>query len=156
MNNNFIGVGGLVVRDGKYLMVKHTYGEYNGKWIIPGGHVEAGEHLPHAAEREVYEETGVTAKVAKLITVRSRIRNQNTTDCYIVFSMEWIKGEPRPACGEVDDARFFAYEEVMALDNIVNLARIIIEKYEKGLVTGLKQDFTPPYAEDNRMLKLFM
>lgn len=155
-NNNFIGVGGLVVKDNKYLMVKHTYGEYKGKWIIPGGHLEPGEHLNHAAEREVLEESGITAKAGKILSVRSRVRGESTTDCYIIFEMEWIKGEPVPSCGEVDDARFFSYEEVDALKNIVSLAKLIITKYEKGMVTGLNQDFTPPYIQGNNTSKLFL
>ncbi|HCC84275.1 MAG TPA: hypothetical protein DEP87_01190 [Candidatus Pacebacteria bacterium] len=49
-------VAGYLIQDQKVLLVKH---KKLGIWLAPGGHVESGE-LPHrAAEREVWEETGV-------------------------------------------------------------------------------------------------
>jgi len=61
-NQNFIGVGGILKHEDKYLLVKHTYGEYNNLWIIPGGYVKPGEHLDAAIIREFYEETGISTK----------------------------------------------------------------------------------------------
>lgn len=46
------------------LVVKRTENEtsYPGCWEIPGGHVEPGETLRQAAEREAFEETGLTVE----------------------------------------------------------------------------------------------
>lgn len=41
----------------------------NGKWCLPGGRMEPGESAAEACEREVFEETGVKAKVTKLIGI---------------------------------------------------------------------------------------
>jgi ADP-ribose pyrophosphatase YjhB (NUDIX family) len=34
-----------------------TMSKFAGEWSIPGGSVEKGEGIPHAAQREFYEET---------------------------------------------------------------------------------------------------
>ena len=41
-----------------------------GFWLPPGGHVEFQEHATAAAVREVFEETGVRVRVARLIAWR--------------------------------------------------------------------------------------
>ncbi|ULH15897.1 NUDIX domain-containing protein [Deinococcus sp. KNUC1210] len=43
----------------------------NGRWDLPGGGVEAGEVVEHAARRELNEETGLTAQDLQLLGVFS-------------------------------------------------------------------------------------
>jgi 8-oxo-dGTP pyrophosphatase MutT (NUDIX family) len=50
----------LVVHDGRVLMHWHRK---LGRWLPPGGHVEPGELPDEAAVREVFEETGVAARL---------------------------------------------------------------------------------------------
>ncbi len=47
----------------EYLLV--TSNSNQNRWIIPAGHIEAGESAPTAALREVEEEAGVQAKIVK-------------------------------------------------------------------------------------------
>jgi len=65
----FVGVGGLLIKDNKVLMVKERYA-ISSKWKLPGGYVEKGENLGIAASREVKEETGIDAKPLGLVTLR--------------------------------------------------------------------------------------
>lgn len=51
-----ITASGLVIRDGKALLVFHPYIR---QWFQPGGHIDDGESPIRAAIREVYEETGI-------------------------------------------------------------------------------------------------
>ena len=64
-----LGVGGLVIKDNKVLLVKERFA-ISGKWKLPGGHADSGEDLGEAAVREVFEETGIRAKELGLITFR--------------------------------------------------------------------------------------
>ncbi len=43
----------------------------NGRWCLPGGGMDAGESAAQACEREVWEETGLQARVTRLIGVYS-------------------------------------------------------------------------------------
>jgi len=52
--------GGIVIWDGKVLLRKTAKNE----WLFPKGHVEKGENLQQAAEREIKEETGILSQAA--------------------------------------------------------------------------------------------
>jgi len=56
-----VGVSVLCHRDGRALLIKRGKEPYKDHWSLPGGLVELGETLLEAAERELLEETGVTA-----------------------------------------------------------------------------------------------
>ncbi|WP_114638256.1 NUDIX hydrolase [Polynucleobacter necessarius] len=56
-----ITASGLVIKDGKVLLVFHPYIR---RWIQPGGHVDNMEPPHEAAIREVYEETGLLCEIA--------------------------------------------------------------------------------------------
>lgn len=156
-HHNFIGVGGLLEHNKKYLLVRHTYGEYNNLWIIPGGYVKPGEHLDAAIIREFHEETSITVTTKEVIAVRSRQRSEDCLDCYIVFQLNYIKGSPTSDQYENDDAKFFSYEEIQRLDNIVPLSKILIQRHHDNQLKGVKLTTDmAPYTEDNPLLKLFI
>ena len=54
-----IGVGVLVVRDGRVLLGQRRGSHGAGTWAPPGGHLEFGESVEACARREVREETGL-------------------------------------------------------------------------------------------------
>ena len=51
----FVGVGCIVHRAGRLLLVRH----HDGHWGPPGGHLDFGESIEDCARRETLEETGV-------------------------------------------------------------------------------------------------
>ena len=60
----------VVVRRGhRFLMTQER--KYGSTWSIPGGRVEAGESLPEAAIREVFEETGVPIALDGILRVEN-------------------------------------------------------------------------------------
>ncbi len=68
-----IGVGGVVVSDGRALLIRRASPPLVGQWSIPGGALEAGETLTEGVRRELLEETGVEVRVLELIEVFERI-----------------------------------------------------------------------------------
>jgi ADP-ribose pyrophosphatase YjhB (NUDIX family) len=68
-----LGVGILLIRDNKLLLVKRKYNPDAGYWSIPGGHIELGEKVIEAAEREGFEETGFKVKVTQLAGIIDKI-----------------------------------------------------------------------------------
>src|SRR5215208_339897 len=60
------GAEALIVRDEKIMLIKRSD---NGLWAVPGGLVEVGESLAQAAQRELWEETGIEGRVTKLLGI---------------------------------------------------------------------------------------
>ena len=54
-----LGAYGLVITDGKILLIKKFGGPYDGKLDLPGGTIEFGERPEDALKRELMEEVGI-------------------------------------------------------------------------------------------------
>ena len=57
----------------RILLIKRKHQPFEGLWGLPGGHIEKGEHIDQAVIREVYEETGLQTKFARLWGVVSEL-----------------------------------------------------------------------------------
>ena len=72
----------------------------NGRWCLPGGHMESGESAAEACEREVWEETGLKVRATKLLGVYSNpdqlvIYKDGKKAFFVVlnFEVEVLEGE---------------------------------------------------------------
>jgi 8-oxo-dGTP diphosphatase len=68
-----VGVGAVVLVDGKVVLIKRRYEPLAGQWSLPGGTLEVGETLEAGAAREILEETGLVVEVGPVIEVFDRI-----------------------------------------------------------------------------------
>ena len=68
-----VGVGGVVIDNGRALLIRRASPPLEGQWSIPGGMLELGETLTQGVERELAEETGLQVNVAELLEVFERI-----------------------------------------------------------------------------------
>jgi len=68
-----VGVGGVVIDDGRTLLIRRASPPLKGEWSIPGGLLEVGETLERGVARELAEETGLEVRVLELIEVFERI-----------------------------------------------------------------------------------
>ena len=75
-NRPKVGVGVIVIKDGKILLGKRKGPHGGGFWAFPGGHLEFNESLEDCARREVLEETGISIKNIKkfTLTIYSEVR----------------------------------------------------------------------------------
>ncbi len=69
----YVGVGGVVIEDGRVLLIRRANEPRQGEWSIPGGLVETGETLEYAVARELQEETGLVVRPLGVIEVFERI-----------------------------------------------------------------------------------
>ena len=60
------GAEAVIVREDQIMLIKRSD---NGLWAVPGGLVEVGETLAEAAQRELWEETGVKGQITKLLGI---------------------------------------------------------------------------------------
>ncbi len=68
-----VGVGTVIIDQGRVLLVKRGSPPLLGEWSLPGGVVELGETLRAAVEREALEETGLIVKAGEVLEVLDRI-----------------------------------------------------------------------------------
>ena len=68
-----VGVGAVIIDQGRVLLIKRGSPPLLGEWSLPGGVVELGETLRAAAEREALEETGLIVKAGEVVEVLDRI-----------------------------------------------------------------------------------
>lgn len=101
-----IAVDGILIKDGKILLIKRKNEPFKGRWALPGGFVEYGEKVEDAVIREFGEEVGIRAKIKKLVGVYSDPnRDPRGHVISIVFLLE---GEGEPKAGDdAEDAKFF-------------------------------------------------
>lgn len=129
-----IGVGVMMVRNNKLLLVKRKYDPDAGYWSIPGGHLDLGERVKDAAEREAEEETGFKTRVTKLAGIIDKVvRDKNGEIKYhyvlINYFVEQIEGtldQPPIAADDALDARFVPFEELknyILTDSLIELLK---------------------------------
>ena len=68
-----LGASACVWKAGKVLLVQRAKAPV-GLWSLPGGQVERGETALAAAERELLEETGITARLSAFVGLYEIIR----------------------------------------------------------------------------------
>lgn len=68
-----VGVGAVVVHEGRVLLVRRGKAPLKGHWTLPGGVLELGETLLDGVAREVLEETGMVVEAVELVEVLDRI-----------------------------------------------------------------------------------
>lgn len=68
-NVPLVGVGVVVVRDGRVLLIRRAKAPRRGEWSLPGGLQKLGETVFQAASREVREEAGITVQPVAVIDV---------------------------------------------------------------------------------------
>lgn len=68
-----VGVGAVVVDQGRVLLVRRGREPLKGHWSLPGGMLELGESLEAGVIREIQEETGLTVEPLQLIELLDRI-----------------------------------------------------------------------------------
>ena len=68
-----VGVGGVVIHEGRALLIKRGSEPLKDQWSIPGGTLDLGESIQEGVRRELLEETGIEVRVGELIEVFDRI-----------------------------------------------------------------------------------
>jgi 8-oxo-dGTP diphosphatase len=128
-----IRVAGILVKDGKILLVRH---EKNDKsyWLLPGGGVEFGETVEEGLAREFREEVGLKVRVGKLVLVQDSIPpdlHRQVLNLYFLVQAE--EGPLRVTPDAVlRDAAFYSLEEFPKMQVNPNVKKEIMEGIAAG------------------------
>lgn len=105
-------VGGIIEKEGKYLLVQEAKKKCYEKWNFPAGHLDFNESLEQGAIREIKEETGCDVKLDGVCYVANRILEDDLF-VMIVFNAKLINESIEFDKEEILDVKWFDYDEIV-------------------------------------------
>jgi 8-oxo-dGTP diphosphatase len=133
-----VGIGGVVIEDGRALLIRRGSEPLRGHWSIPGGTLEIGETLQQGVARELQEETALEVRVLDVIEVFDRIFPAEALDPaipgrgprfhYVIvdYLCERISGEARAGSDVTDVA--YAREDELEQFHLTKTATRVLRK----------------------------
>ena len=130
-----VGVGGVVVHQGRVLLIRRGKQPLYGRWVVPGGTVELGEPLVEALVREMREETGLDVEPFELITVFDRIERDGDDVIYHYVIVDYLcrfrSGEAQAASDALEVA-WAAPDELAAYDLPPRALEVVQEAFRRS------------------------
>jgi len=133
-----VGVGAVILQDGKLLLVKRRAEPGKDRWSIPGGSVHLGEKVRDATIREAKEESGLDIEIVDdrpMDAFDSIITDERGRTKYHFTLLEFLakpKGGTLQADEDAAEARWVTLEEIKKYD-LTNSFRVFFEKHENEL-----------------------
>jgi 8-oxo-dGTP diphosphatase len=117
-----------VFRGGKVLIARRV--KPPALWSLPGGRVEKNEDPKDAAERELYEETGVEAEILGLagrreVLLRDELGNVASKYVILAFAARWLAGEAKPG-PEASEVAWVEPDKLAGFETTEGLLPIIL------------------------------
>ncbi len=129
-----VGVGAVIIKDGKILLVKRGNEPNRDMWSIPGGIVKVGESLIEALKREVEEEVGLKIDVGDVACVSEEIIEENGRIRFhyviIDFFAEVVGGELKPNSDALD-AKWVDLDDIDSLE-VVDFVKKLVKRLKDG------------------------
>ncbi len=131
-----VGVGAIIIQDGRVLLVKRGHPPLAGEWSIPGGVLELGETLRAAAVREAREETCLTVEPTEVLGVFDRVLHDDTGR--ILYHFVLIDFLCRPLAGQAqaaddaDEVRWFTLAETAELELAEDTTEVVRLGFQKS------------------------
>ncbi len=89
-----VGVGVIVKKDGKVLLMKRINAHGKGTWGLPGGHLELYENIEDCAAREALEEAGVEIRNIRFAGITNdKIPTENKHYITIFVDSDYHRGK---------------------------------------------------------------
>jgi 8-oxo-dGTP diphosphatase len=126
-----VAVGGVVIHEGRVLLIRRGQPPLEGRWSIPGGILEIGETIAAAIGRELKEEAGVTVRVLGLIEIYEKVlRDADNRPQYhfviLDYMCEFVEGVAT-AGGDVTDAEWVSEGELEKM-HLTSAALRVVKK----------------------------
>jgi ADP-ribose pyrophosphatase YjhB (NUDIX family) len=133
-----VGVGAVIVQDGKLVLIKRGVEPDKGKWSIPGGGVELGETVGDATVREAKEECGLDIELVEdrpLDALDKMVPDEKGRLKYHYVLLQFLarpKGGTMKPTSDATEARWVPLEEVERY-NLTNSFRAFFKKHQNEL-----------------------
>jgi len=95
--NNYprVGIGIMILKDGKILLGKRKGSHGNGEYAFPGGHLEYMESFEGCARREIKEECGIEVDNIRFQLLQNVKKYAPKHYAHIGLIADWKSGEPQ-------------------------------------------------------------
>lgn len=94
-NHPRVGIGVMVVKDGKVLIGKRKSSHGDGEYAWPGGHLEHLESIEECARRETREEVGIEIENIRFVRLMNNKKYAPKHYVDIAMISDWKSGEPQ-------------------------------------------------------------
>ena len=126
-----VDVRGVVFHEDRILLVQEAMDD--GRWTVPGGWADVNETPSQAAEREVFEESGLSTKATRLLSIYDRERQGHQPafpyHVYkVAFLCEWSSGSLRSDGSEITGVGYFTEDDLPEL-SVSRVTRAQIERF---------------------------
>jgi 8-oxo-dGTP pyrophosphatase MutT (NUDIX family) len=147
-----VGAGGVVINEHRELLVVWETADRASpdRYKLPGGYVDAGEHIGSAVEREVFEETGVRSRFESMVCLRHWHLNLfGSSNLYFVCRLSPLSREIRNLDPEIHDVRWMPVDKYLASDGIYGFNKRVVELALRGegMITGPLEGYDRSSAE---------
>ena len=130
-----VGVGAVIIKEGKIALIKRGNEPSRGKWTIPGGLVELGESPDRAVVRETKEETGLDVDNPTLMDVVSNVdldeKGKVKYHYVIIDYLVHVKAGTAQASSDAVELRWAPLNEVEGYDLTASFRVFFRNKREK-------------------------
>jgi 8-oxo-dGTP diphosphatase len=115
----FVGVGAIIVDQGRVLLIRRGHAPAAGEWSLPGGTMELGETVREAVIREAQEETGLLVEATELLGVFDRVvRDDQQRIQFHYVLIDFLcrpVGSKLKAASDATEAAWFTWEDILQL-----------------------------------------
>ena len=129
-----VGVGAVVVHEGRVLLVRRGREPLKGHWSLPGGLLELGEPLMDGVAREVREETGLIVEPLELVELLDRVHRDGERVRYHYVIADYVcrvTGGELKAASDADAVRWVERAEWTS-PGALNLDPVTVRVIEAG------------------------
>jgi len=126
-----VGIGVMILKDGKVLFGKRKGSHGEGEYAFPGGHLEYMESFEGCAKRETQEECGIEITNVRFQLLANVKRYAPKHYAHIGLVADWKRGEPKVL--EPEKCESWGWYDLNALpEPLFGPCRTTVESYKNG------------------------
>ncbi|MFH1841296.1 MAG: NUDIX domain-containing protein [Candidatus Nealsonbacteria bacterium] len=108
-----VGVGVIIKKGEKILLIKREGSHGAGTWAPPGGHIDFGESVFNCAKREVKEEIGIKIKNLKAVGITEDLFKKEKKHYITIWvTSDWKSGKPKKYYREYSEIGWFSWKKL--------------------------------------------
>ncbi len=129
---------GVLIRDGKLLVVRKTGGE---EYTLPGGNIELGESTRESLVREYGRKTGTSVSCGRLLWIEESMRGEDATSLNFYYMVE-LSDDAAPYLNAENADTLYAWLPIEKIKDVKTYPEFLgseitkLEKYPKHFISN--------------------